>query len=444
MQNLSDFFNKIRQTISLKPFLSELEKTFREKKNMNKEQIEKYAQLISDYTQKNYKKCFREPSGQLKHKFIVPGSCYSDSLWDWDSWLTDLALGKFADSEDIEEYEKGCILNFLDFVEADGATPIFITPENTNMMYVDGKKSNIHKPNLAQHALFISENHNHDASWLKDRFGLFEQYLGYYETYCKHESGLYFWLDDCAIGVDNDPCTFYRPNKSSASIYLNCFMYQEFLALAKLADMLNLDEIKTKYQQSAANLKKAIQENCWDERDGFFYSVDINLLPVDKNEKLHAGCPRHWNCLIQRIEVWSGFLAMWAEIATKEQAERMVKEHYLNEKTFFAPYGVRTLSKMEKMYAIIKSGNPSCWLGPIWGISNYMVFDGLVKYGFHQQAADLAKKTILLFGQDIEKNGEMHEYYHPETGEGVNNPGFQNWNLLSLNMFDWLKEQDAF
>ena len=96
------------------------------------------------------------------------------------------------------------------------------------------------------------------------------------------------------------------------------------------------------------------------------------------------------------------------------------------------------------MYAIIKSGNPSCWLGPIWGISNYMVFDGLVKYGFHQQAADLAKKTILLFGQDIEKNGEMHEYYHPETGEGVNNPGFQNWNLLSLNMFDWLKEQDAF
>jgi putative isomerase len=131
---------------------------------------------------------------------------------------------------------------------------------------------------------------------------------------------------------------------------------------------------------------------------------------------------------------------MWAGIATKEQAQQMVKEHYLNEKTFFAPYGVRTLSKMEKMYAIIKSGNPSCWLGPIWGISNYMVFEGLRLYGFVDEARDLAIKTITLFGKDIEKNGQMHEYYDPETGEGVNNPGFQNWNLLSLNMFDWLKQ----
>ena len=121
----------------------------------------------------------------------------------------------------------------------------------------------------------------------------------------------------------------------------------------------------------------------------------------------------------------------------------MVREHYLNEKTFFAPFGVRTLSKMEKMYAIIKSGNPSCWLGPIWGISNYMVFDGLIKYGFDEEAKELATKTITMFGRDIEKNGEMHEYYDPETGEGINNPGFQNWNLLSLNMANWLRCHDG-
>ena len=94
---------------------------------------------------------------------------------------------------------------------------------------------------------------------------------------------------------------------------------------------------------------------------------------------------------------------------------------------------------MEKMYAIIKSGNPSCWLGPIWGISNFMVFDGLRKYDFVDEAKDLAVKTISMFGRDIENNGQMHEYYDPETGLGVNNPGFQNWNLLSLNMFEWLK-----
>lgn len=397
---------------------------------------ERYGNIIADYTRKYYRDCFREPCGLLKYKFIVPGSAYSDNLWDWDSWLTDLALGEFV-TDDISDYEKGCVLNFLDFVEEDGTTPIWITPNGVSRDFVGNKKTNIHKPNLAQHALYISEKYGYE--WLCGKFDAFEKYISYYINNCKHESGLYFWLDDFAIGVDNDPCTFYRPERSSASIYLNCFMYKELEALSIIADKLSLKEKSEKYAVMSSELKEAIQENCWDERDGFFYSVDINLLPVDPNSNLHKGCPRHWNCLIQRIEVWSGFLAMWAGIATQEQAERMVKEHYLNEKTFFAPFGVRTLSKMEKMYAIIKSGNPSCWLGPIWGISNFMVFDGLRQYGFIDQAKDLAVKTISMFGRDIENNGQMHEYYDPETGLGVNNPGFQNWNLLSLNMFEWLK-----
>ena len=215
-------------------------------------------------------------------------------------------------------------------------------------------------------------------------------------------------------------------------------MYKELLAADCLAKRLG---ITTDFSVRARELKQAVRDCCWDERDGFYYSVDLNLLPVDLTQKLHSGCPRHWNTLIQRIGVWSGFMAMWAGIATPEQAERMVKEHYLNEKTFCAPFGVRTLSKMEKMYTIKKSGNPSCWLGPIWGISNYMTFIGLLNYGYVSEAKKLAKKTITLFGRDIEQCGEMHEYYNPETGEGVNNPGFQNWNLLSLNMFRWLKHE---
>ena len=91
---------------------------------------------------------------------------------------------------------------------------------------------------------------------------------------------------------------------------------------------------------------------------------------------------------------------------------------------------------------IKKTGNPSCWLGPIWGISNYMVFDGLVKYGFINEAKELATKTLDLFGRDIAQCGELHEYYDPESGEGVNNPGFQNWNLFAIQMGQWLQENN--
>ena len=99
---------------------------------------------------------------------------------------------------------------------------------------------------------------------------------------------------------------------------------------------------------------------------------------------------------------------------------------------------MRSLSKDEKMYLIRKSGNPSCWLGPIWGISNYLVFRGLLRYGFTAEAKELAEKTVSLFERDLAQCGQLHEYYDPETGEPIHNPGFQSWNLLAVNMQAWL------
>ena len=393
---------------------------------------------VKAYAQNNYKKMFREPDGHLTHKFIVPGSVYSNSLWDWDSWLTDIALHQSI-KEDFSQYSKGCILNFLEHIDEAGRIPLMITPEKRLPEVLDGE-SNGHKPCLAQHAAFIVSQSG-DAEWLRPQFGKLLRFIDCYMENNRHENGLYFWIDDCAIGVDNDPCVFYRPKKSSGSIFLNCLMYKELEAVVYLGKLLRANV--EKYEQEREHLKTAVREHCFDEKDGMYYSVDLNLLPIDPNSNLHKGAPRHWDCLIQRIGSWSGFLAMWAGIATPEQAQRMVHENLLDEKAFWAPYGVRTLSKYEKMYAIKKSGNPSCWLGPIWGISNYLVFRGLVKYGFNAEAKELAEKTQKLFESDLAACGDLHEYYDPESGEAIMNPGFQNWNLLCVNMQAWLNGESV-
>ena len=65
------------------------------------------------------------------------------------------------------------------------------------------------------------------------------------------------------------------------------------------------------------------------------------------------------------------------------------------------------------------------------------MFRGLLNYGYTELANDLYEKTLKLFGEDIVECGEMHEYYHPETGKGLNNQGFQSWNLLCANMIEW-------
>lgn len=396
-------------------------------------------QRILSYVKENYRKMFRDADGILRYPFIVPGSCYHNCLWDWDSWLTNIALRQFV-TEDISEYEKGCVLNFLEHMDERGRIPIVILPDRTMPELTRQTDTNIHKPCLAQHAAFIVRQTG-DAEWLRPYFDRLLRFLGYYEKNCRHRSGLYFWIDDFAIGVDNDPCTFYRPKRSSASIFLNCLMYKELEAACFLGETLGVD--MSHYRQEAEALKTAVRTHCYDEKDGFYYSVDLNLLPIDKSAPLHSGAPRHWDCLIQRIGCWSGFLALWSGIATNEQAERMVRENLLDKNAFWAPFGVRTLSRYEKMYAVIPSGNPSCWLGPIWGISNYMVFRGLLRYGYEKEAAELADKTIAMLDADIRDCGQMHEYYDPETGKPVINPGFQNWNLLAINMGAWLHGKPA-
>lgn len=96
------------------------------------------------------------------------------------------------------------------------------------------------------------------------------------------------------------------------------------------------------------------------------------------------------------------------------------------------------MSPLEKMYDIRASGNPSSWLGPVWICVNYFVFKGLISYGFVEEAKELAEKTVLLLGNDYERFGALHEYYSPDNGEPILNKGFQNWNLLVLNMIAWL------
>ena len=410
-----------------------------------------YFPLIEEKLSADYAGMFREPGGALKHPFLTPGSDqYAEVLWDWDSWFSNIALrqilaksGSAAEQDRARPYERGCVLNFLEFGGMDGWIPILSGrggPEKPEHIY----EQNMHKPCLAQHAAFLVQADGGDAEWLRSKFYYLQAFLNNYRNHHRHSCGLYFWQTDMSIGVDNDPCTYYRPPRSSGAIYLNALMLKELEAISYLCRCLELGEIAEHYQKDADDLREAIQEHCWDERDGFFYSVDLNLLPVEAKRTfgLHQGMPRDWPCVIQRIGVWSGFLALWAGLATAEQAERIVVGQYRDPKTFNAPFGIRTLSRMEKMYNLRATGNPSSWLGPIWGISNYMVWRGLLNYGFRDDAEQLAAKTVQLFGRDLERFGTLHEYYQPENGEPILNPGFQNWNYLVLNMVEWLKGRE--
>ena len=223
--------------------------------------LQKYIKIIRDNIFKDYKGMFKPAKGNLKYPFITPGSSsYQDQLWDWDSWLVDVALrqilmenGTPKDKADALQYEQGCVLNFLEHGKSIGVIPIVIPANGKGLTEEsDPLQNNMHKPCLAQHAAFLVKLNDGNAEWLRDKFYPLQAFVNcYYNHYRNRATGLYYWQTDCAIGVDNDPCTFFRPPASSGSILLNCFMYRELQAMVYLAAQLNMQEIGASYKKMA-------------------------------------------------------------------------------------------------------------------------------------------------------------------------------------------------
>lgn len=403
-----------------------------------------YEDRLREYIGQYAGQMLCEPGGQLNFPYIVPGSkFYSTTLWDWDSWLSNVALRQYGleNSEfrtSLPHFELGCLENFTQHTSQDGFMPIMISKEENSLFSVPTKDhlTNMHKPVFAQHAAFLQQQGVPIPDSVRDVAAAF---VKAYETYFFHEkTGLFFWQDDFAIGVDNDPAAYFRPARSCASIYLNSLMYREILAVGSLYE--NSGDMKTamKWKGRADALRDAVNRHCFDPRDQMYYSVDLNLLPNENVVGLHSGAPRHWDCLLMRFDVWSNILPLWAGIANPDQAQG-VMARFRDERTFNARYGIRTLSRMEKMYNLAATNNPSNWLGPVWGVANYLSWHAMVKYGFEEDAQLLAQKTIRLFGEDLDRTGTLHEYYNPDTGEAIITPNFINWNALVLNMAAWLE-----
>lgn len=409
-----------------------------------------YEESIYSYVKDNVEKVLKVPHSFIRYPFIDPGSVYDGNVWDWDTYWSVYGLlpliERFDDAqlgERIITHAKGNVMNFFDHQLEDGYIPMMIevadwTEPYLNMKHKEGVLMNMHKPFLCRQIKLISD-YVKDYSWAEAYLENLERYFACYDkNYYFENCGLYVWCDDIMIGMDNDPASFGRPKFSTANIFLNSFMVAELDAYCDILKALNGEAEKIKaVQEKKDRLIEAIQTECYDKRDRFFYSVDVDI-KTRTFDWFHQGLGVFWKTLPIKIRTWSGFIPMWAGFATKEQAENLV-EHWKDESTFYSDYGITTLAKDEAMFDLSVTNNPSNWLGPIWLVANYVVFHGMLKYGYVKEAKEMCDNTLKLLGQDLEKTGSLHEYYNPFTGEPIMNGGFINWNILALNMVSELK-----
>jgi len=407
------------------------------------------ADRLLDYFRGTAPQLLRPAEGALKFPSIapsLPGKQYSTSLWDWDTYWTTRGLFRFANlthdstlHSKIGEHAIGSLKNFFAAQSGEGRMPIIIDVKHSDLFgSLESAAPNYRnqaKPVFGQLALLIADE-TRSVEWLAPSF---ERLVRFYDSWVlgnQSSTGLLVWGDDVAIGNDNDPTTFGRPFFSSANLLLNCLFYQDLLASAELARRLGRSDDQQRLSAQAQALAGAIQKHCWDPRDSFYYTADVQC--VDRRAELipsvKRGMAMSWQALPLRIQTFTGFLPLWCGIASRDQAAALVHANYLADDRFRAAFGVRSLSSRETMYSLEFSSNPSNWLGPVWIVVNYFVWKGLTNAGFLQEADALRDKTVQLLAGDLAANGSLNEYYHPDTGAALSHKGFMDWNLLVLEM----------
>lgn len=372
---------------------------------------------VKEYMSEAVERCLREPVGEMKYKFVVPGAEYQD-LWDWDSFFMCCAL-----PDDKIDYVEGSIRGLLDASHSDGMP--------AKMVKHDGSALVIEQtlPLLAQFT-YIAAKRMDDFRWVDQYWDKLENIVAYHDTHFIKD-GFHIW--NTWSGIDNNPSLYGQVPNTVAGADLVAWVHRELKAMEKLSAKLGRGK-EDFYKEKAAKLKTFIQENYYDYSDKFFYDVLKNTSREKIPMMFQA---KKWNTFI-KFKSWANLFVLWGNAASDEQAAEVVKK-IMSPDEYLSCCGIRSHSKNDMVYNNEPMGNPSNWQGPVWGLSTFLTAYSMSHYGYKKEALDAAYRLIRTYAADIEQNGCTHEFYHGETGQPLMRPHFVSWNVLALKVIDDLE-----
>jgi hypothetical protein len=216
------------------------------------------------------------------------------------------------------------------------------------------------------------------------------------------------------------------------AVDLNSMMVREMRALGDMAQELGETESAARWRRRADALSGRINETMWDPETRFYYNVDraTNGFTV----KTAAGAALD----LRRKEI-IGFLPLWAGVAPPDRAQALV-QHLTNPAEFWRRFGVPTLAADDPGYQ--PRVTRCCqWNGAVWLEWNYLVFDGLRRYGYLREARELGERMIEAAATQLRRNHRFWESYAPDD-ETLASPMNYIWDSIVARVIVDLQEDE--
>jgi glycogen debranching enzyme len=196
-------------------------------------------------------------------------------------------------------------------------------------------------------------------------------------------------------------------------VLFNSLLVQANRDLAQIAGVVGSDP--EPYETWAEDTAAALDAKLWDEGEAMYFDYDVR-----GGHSVATQSP-------------TGFAPLYAGVPDRERAERMV-ERLAAFRVQVAPgedgWAVTSFSPDDPRF------QPTLyWRGPVWPILNWVLYRGLIRYGFPGPAEQLRAGMIEL----VRRSG-FWEHYNPTTGRGH---GGEQFAWTAALVLDLLHERPA-
>ena len=161
-----------------------------------------------------------------------------------------------------------------------------------------------------------------------------------------------------------------------------------------------------------------ILERLYDERTGLFHQV--------VRKEAHRAPKRH------PVVTWAALSPLALPDLPEDVGRRLVEEYLLDPERFWLPVPPPSVSLRDPSFSLRDRllFLRRYWRGPTWINAAWLLWLGLVRLGYEQEARELARRVA-----GAVTGAGLREYYDPFTGRGMGAEDF-SWSSLVMELVD--------
>ena len=337
----------------------------------------------------------------LPNKYIVPafekGHDFDfNEMYYWDTYFLVQGMYKFPDKKDLVV---GMVENLMNMLERFNVIP------NASRTYLTGRSQ---PPVLSSFIWEVFNAYDMSEKWLKRAMAVAEAeynsvWMGTAKPHARqvyrglsryYDINLINDLAEAESGWDMTP-RFGRQCLSYLPIDLNSLLYKYETDLAQYYRHIKDIRTAAKWDVAAKHRKATINELMWNNLKGFYY--DYNFVKERRGT----------------VSSLAGFYPMWAGMIDKKQAEQMVKALRR-----FENRGGLATTDVQQLSQFVPGAVPTQWAYPNgWSPLQYRIIQGLLAYGYRDDARRIAMKWLKTNLAWFQKNGVFLEKYNVVSPE---------------------------